>query len=149
MRSKLFLMAFALVALVIAGCSKEKESESNGLATKILGDWHYASEEYDVDVYVTFNANGAFEEYQRLGEGRYRLYTGTWTMKDSELNGMYSDGESWGSGYKVSFTGDTMTLTATNKSAEALTYIKESVPEEVKQTAIEPFDLRSVDMRWF
>ena len=148
MRSKLFMMAFALVALAITGCGKEEPS-SNDLATKILGDWHYASKEYDVDVYVTFNADSTFEEYQRLGEGRYRLYTGTWTMKGSELNGVYSDGVNWGSSYKVSFAGDTMTLIATNKSAETLTYTKESVPETVKQSAIEPFDVRSVDIRWF
>lgn len=149
MKSRLFLMVVALVAFAITGCDKDNEPSANNLKTKVVGEWHYVSEEYDADVYVAFTSEGTFDEYQRLGEGRYRHYSGTWTMKNSVLSGLYDDGVEWGSSYKVSFAGDTMTLTATNKSAEALTYIKEGIPEEVKATAIEPFDVRSTYVRWF
>ena len=150
MKSRLFFMAVALVALVITGCGKDNEPSANSLNGKVVGEWHYASEEYDADVYVAFAAEGTFDEYQRLGEGRYRHYSGTWTMNKDVLNGVYDDGVEWGSSYKVVFGDDTMTLTSTNGSAEAIIYVKDIIPEEVKQNAIAPFALRSDGVeRWF
>ena len=75
---------------------------------------------------------------------------GTWTLEKDILSGIYADGSEWGSSYKVEFDNETMTLTAQNESAEALTYTKEAIPSEVKDSAIEPFTSRSEDdTRWF
>ena len=116
-----------------------------------MGEWHCAPEEYDVDVYVAFTTEGTFDEYQRVGDGRYRHYAGTWEVNKDELSGVYADGVAWGSSYKVAFSGDTMLLTSTNNSAETMTYTKEIIPEEVKESAITPFAVRANDNneRWF
>ena len=132
------IMAVLCAALLFVGCGKEKDTPKVNNATKIVGEWHCAPEGYDVDVYVAFDAAGSFEEYQRLGEGRYRHYAGTWSVDKSVLSGVYADGTEWGSTYTLSFEGETMTLTANNESAEAIVYTKTTIPAEVKDEAIEP-----------
>ena len=73
-----------------------------------------------------------------LGEGRYRHYTGSWSIEGDVLSGTYADGSAWGSSYKMSFSGkDSMVLTAQNSSEEAMTYSRESIPSEVKDGCIE------------
>ena len=148
---RLFLLAAALLpAFAFVGCNKENETPKVNLAEKIAGEWHCTVEEYNAEVYVAFYADGQFDEYQRLGEGGYRHYAGTWTLEKDILSGIYADGSEWGSSYKVEFDNGTMTLTAQNESAEALTYTKEAIPSEVKDSAIEPFTSRSEDdTRWF
>ena len=132
------IMAVLCAALLFVGCGKEKDTPKVNNATKIVGEWHCAPEGYDVDVYVAFDAAGSFEEYQRLGEGRYRHYAGTWSVDKSVLSGVYADGTEWGSTYTLSFEGEIMTLTANNESAEAIVYTKTTIPAEVKDEAIEP-----------
>ena len=132
------IMAVLCAALLFVGCGKEKDTPKVNNATKIVGEWHCAPEGYDVDVYVAFDAAGSFEEYQRLGEGRYRHYAGTWSVDKSVLSGVYADGTEWGSTYTLSFEGETMTLTANNESAEAIVYTKCEIPAEVKSEAIDP-----------
>ena len=132
------IMAVLCAALLFVGCGKEKDTPKVNNATKIVGEWHCAPEGYDVDVYVAFDADGSFEEYQRLGEGRYRHYAGTWSVDKSVLSGVYADGTEWGSTYTLSFEGETMTLTANNESAEAIVYTKTTIPAEVKDEAIDP-----------
>ncbi|MBO7313058.1 MAG: lipocalin family protein [Alistipes sp.] len=151
MKAKFYMMVAALFALAITGCNKENDTPADNLATKVVGEWHCTPEEYDIDVYVSFTAEGTFDEYQRIGEGRYRHYTGTWAMNKSELSGVYADGTAWGSSYKVSFSGEDMLLTSTNDTAETMTYVKEIIPDEVKHSAIAPFAVRADDMeeRWF
>ena len=98
-----------------------------------------------------FAATGEFDEYQRLGEGRYRHYEGTWSVEKDVLSGVYADGTEWGSSYTLSFDGDTMTLTANNESAETIIYTKTAIPAEVKDEAIEPLgtETRAEVERWF
>ena len=138
MKARIYFLTAVLCALALVGCGKEKDTPKVNNATKIVGEWHCAPEGYDVDVYVAFDAAGSFEEYQRLGEGRYRHYAGTWSVDKSVLSGVYADGTEWGSTYTLSFEGETMTLTANNESAEAIVYTKTTIPAEVKDEAIEP-----------
>lgn len=112
--------------MAFLGTSCEKED----YPALIEGEWHYATDE--CDIYISFTSEGSFELFQRLGEGRYRLYNGSWRLKEETLSGEYNDGNPWGSSYKVSFEGsDKMTLTANNGSKEAITYTRKSIPEEV------------------
>ena len=139
MKAKIYsIISVLCAALLFIGCAKEKDTPKVNNATKIVGEWHCAPDGYDVDVYVAFDAAGSFEEYQRLGEGRYRHYAGTWSVDKSVLSGVYADGTEWGSTYTLSFEGETMTLTANNESAEAIVYTKCEIPAEVKDEAIEP-----------
>ena len=154
MKTKFYLlMSLLCVALISVGCSKEKKQDAPKAdnAAMVVGEWHCAPEGYDVDVYVEFAATGEFNEYQRLGEGRYRHYEGTWSMENSILRGVYADGAEWGSTYILSFDGDTMTLTANNESAEAIVYTKTTIPAEVKEEAIAPLgsETRAEVEYWF
>ena len=149
---KAYIYLFTLcAALAFVGCGKEKDAPKVDNATKIVGEWHCAPEGYDVDVYVEFAATGEFDEYQRLGEGRYRHYEGTWSVEKSVLSGIYADGTEWGSTYTLSFEDDTMTLMANNDSAEAILYTKTTIPAEVKEEAIAPLgsETRAEEERWF
>ena len=151
MKRRLFLLAAALLtAFAFAGCDKGPETPAVNLSTRIVGEWHCITEQYDVDVYVAFYADGKFDEYQRIGEGRHRHYDGEWFLDKEILSGVYSDGQSWGSSYVVSFDGETMTLTSTNELPETMTYVKEEIPAEVKDSAIAPFSTRLEESkRWF
>jgi hypothetical protein len=154
MKTKFYLlMSLLCVALVSVGCSKEKKQNAPEVdnAVKVVGEWHCSPEGMDVDVYVAFAADGNFDEYQRLGEGRYRHYAGTWSVEKDVISGVYADGTAWGCTYTLAFEGDTMTLTANNDSMEALTYIKVEIPAEVKDEAIDPLgsETRAEEERWF
>lgn len=119
-------MTLALLSVIImgTGCKKEK------IQSNIAGEWHCTVEE--CDIYLAFNPEGTFELYQKLGEGRYYQYNGTWSVDKDIVSGTYNDGTSWGSSYQVKFNGsDKMTFSATNGSGEVNTYTRTSIPEEV------------------
>lgn len=151
MKARIYFLITALCALAFVGCGKEKDTPKVDNAAKVVGEWHCAPEGMDVDVYVAFDAAGTFDEYQRLGEGRYRHYAGTWSVNKSTLSGVYADGTEWGSSYTLSFDGETMTLTANNDSAEAIVYTKTTIPADVKDEAIEPLgtETRAEEECWF
>jgi hypothetical protein len=154
MKARIYLLMMALCATTIfVGCEKSSDAPSVDNAVKVVGQWHCAPESYDVDVYVSFDAAGTFDEYQRLGEGRYRHYAGTWSVEKDILSGVYADGTGWGSTYTLLFDGDTMTLTSMNDSAEAMVYTKTTIPQAVIDEAIEPLGpetlTRGIEMRWF
>lgn len=147
----LSIISVLCAALLFVGCGNEEDTPKVDPAVKIIGEWHCAPEGYDVDVYVVFGDEGDFDEYQRLGEGRYRHYNGTYIVDNGVLSGLYADGTEWGSTYTISFSGETMTLTANNESAEAIVYTMTTIPEEVKEEAIEPLgtETRAEGERWF
>ena len=152
MKAKFYLLMTVLCAtLALVSCGKEKNAPKVDNTAKVVGEWHCAPEDMDVDVYVAFDAAGTFDEYQRLGEGRYRHYAGTWSVAKNDLSGVYADGTEWGSSYTLSFDGDTMTLTANNESAEAMVYTKSVIPAKIKDEAIDPLgsETRAEEERWF
>lgn len=135
MKRLLFILT-ALMLITATGCKKD-EKPIDCKAT-LPGEWHCTPEGLDADIYAAFEENGSFDLYQKLGEGRYRHYTGTWECKGNTLSGKYSDGSDWGSSYTVVFTdNDNMTFTALNGSEEVMAYTRESVPSEVKEDCIE------------
>lgn len=135
MKRLLFILT-ALMLITATGCKKD-EKVIDCKAT-LPGEWHCTPAELDADIYAAFDENGRFDLYQKLGEGRYRHYTGTWECKGNTLSGNYSDGNAWGSSYTVEFTDqDHMTFTALNGSKEVMVYTRESVPSEVKEDCIE------------
>lgn len=97
-------------------------------------------------VYIDFRADKSFEIYQKVGDvPRYRKYDGIYEISGSTLKGEYSDGEDWGSTYKVSFQADgaVLVLTAleTDKSGNVLSegevcrYAKASLDQKEKDAA--------------
>ena len=121
--------------IIATGCKKEEKKID--FKTAIVGEWHCAPDDMEVDIYVEFKAEGDFALYQQLGEGRYRKYTGSWTCEGNVLSGVYTDGTPWGSTYRLELNADTLTMTALNGSDEAMTYAKQSIPDEVLEDCIE------------
>ena len=131
-----------LIPLIMAlamfwACGEDKpitpvEPETS-LTEQIIGDWHYTSTE--ADIYLGISSDSSFELYQKIGDGRYRLYRGTWNLDETsaKLTGKYNDGESWGSGYTVSISEDgTMMNLVPDTGSKEQQYISESIPEEVR-----------------
>ena len=131
-RTRLFFIVSAMAAFCLLALSCRKYESG----VDISGEWHLVStgelSMESIDVYVSFG-KGTFVLYQKLGEGRYYVYSGTYSLSGSLLSGSYSDGTSWGSDYDIALDpgGELLTMTARNGSGEVSTYERKAVPEEV------------------
>ena len=134
---KKILYIFIAAICLLTSCEKELE-----FPEKLYGDWYCHSTSLtstDVHVYVTFNAD-SFVLYQKIGDGAYRVYSGTYTLTPGAdglyiLTGEYSDGTPWGAEYAVlSSSNDTMVLTAGDVT-ETYTRVTGGIPEDVKNSA--------------
>ena len=137
---KKFIYIFVALLLVVTPGCKKNGSEAT-TATKLVGQWHCIAEELnvaeDIDVYVEFMADKSFNLYQKIGQGRHRHFTGTWSVSGDVLSGLYADGTEWGSSYTVEFSGmDAMKLTAKNGSKEVMTYTRETIPAEILEGSV-------------
>lgn len=107
-------------------CSDQNEGNSI-----LVGEWCYSED--DVEVYMSFSKNGKFELYQKMGEEFIRYYyTGTYEFDGEILTGMYTGYIPFAHDYKVSRSGDKLTLTSVSEPDYKVTYTKKSIPEEVK-----------------
>ena len=88
-----------------------------------------------MSVYINFDAKGTFAMYQKLGEGRFRNFSGTWSCSNGILNGTYSDGKNWGCPYKVSRDGDTLVMVSSPDGKDTYTYRKCTIPDEIKKNS--------------
>lgn len=142
MKTKSLLLVLFTMLGILVGCKKEDEKTPTG--PSCVGEWEltdiavksvtYAGQE--VSVYLAFLENGNFELYQMVGQGRYRKYTGTWTLEGTTLSGKYSSKKAWGSSYEISRDNDKLVLTSA-VSGEADTYKATSIPENVKSAAFQ------------
>ena len=100
----------------------------------IAGEWHYTTTEsgVQIDVYLGLYADYTFDLYQKIGDGAYRLYRGTWNIEEGILTGKYNDGEPWAASYDAAVQDKTLTLTSKNDAAEVSTYTACEIPEEVR-----------------
>lgn len=132
----------ALTALVFAfsGCKPDNPEEGGEQTPKspFAGSWELtavstkvAVGNVDVSVYIVFTETD-FELYQKIGEGRYTKFEGTYIYgSDKTLSGAYSNSRPWGP-YTVEFSSDKNTLTLSIGN-ESDTYKKiDAVPQSVK-----------------
>lgn len=105
----------------------------------VVGSWHLLSWNTlsAADVYVSFDAAGRFDLYQRLYTPLYEHYTGSYTYIDGRLAGTYDDGEPWGGTYLVSFAsgGQRMTLTRDTDAEDVALFGQASIPDEIRSEA--------------
>ena len=133
---KIFRLLLILSAVLTAVSCGTKGPE---ISTAIVGEWQLVSVSGQTsvpEVYVNFAQDLSFELYQKIGEGRLRKYQGTYTVTETIVSGVYSDGKAWGSDYEASFEGENLVLTAQNGSAEVCTYKKQALSETDKAGAI-------------
>ena len=84
MMKKFLLMAACVLAL--SACKKEGSDEPTPAGGSIVGAWELSSVatkatvgDVQVNVYVEFGEDNSFTLYQKVGEGRYTKFDGTYT----------------------------------------------------------------------
>ena len=134
---KKMLIAAALL-IVCAGCKPRVPEtpkmdvggcwELSSVATKV----NVAGEQ--VSVYLDLAETGSFSLYQKIGAGRYTVFSGSWTLDQDakQLSGSYQDGTSWGP-YDCEVSETTLTLSFVGGS-EVDTYTKiDEIPSSVTE----------------
>lgn len=135
---KKFLLALAAGLVLVWGCGKTNPEGGEEDKLSVEGAWELSGVatkvsvgSVDVSVYMEF-ASGKFTLYQKIGEGRYSKFDGTYTLSDKSLSGKYSDGTSWGP-YTAAMSGSNLTLTSAG-GREVDTYKKiSSIPSTVTE----------------
>ena len=167
------VVLMALVALSVCNCGGDEPSNGgNGgggnsgtdlevTKNNLAGEWKltaWAPEGNKADanfpdethtVYVEFKANGTFKLYQQnVNNPGVVLFEGNFSVNESTkvVAGIYSDGENWGSNYKVTkLTGSTM-IWCVEDGVETSTFSKEAIPAEVISTARPAGEVRSQEI---
>ena len=140
MKSKWMLRAvLALVAGAMVSCQKvDQPSEAELLKTGLSGVWELVSVDtkatvgsVTVSVYINFVEGDTFVLHQKIGEGRYTKFDGTYSVgEDKTLSGTYTGGKTWGP-YQASLSGSSLTL-STATGTEVDTYQKiDAIPAPV------------------
>ena len=129
---KIVFFISALMIMVSCGEKGGKQPELT-LEQKLCTEWHSTAMPLDgADIYLSFGEDNTFELYQKIVEGAYRLYRGTWNLEEDMLTGKYNDGEDWAAAYQISIDGETLTMTSPNDAAEVSVYVKAEIPANVK-----------------
>ena len=125
--NKILFAAASILAL--ASCVKSEEA----LVKKLAGDWYYETVESDVpvQVYVSFAKDMTFQLFQKVGDGAFRRYIGTYTFDGTLLDGVYSDKTEWKEAKTVTIDGDVLTAVGV-KTGETITYVRKLVPATVR-----------------
>lgn len=150
MMKKIFALAAVLLTIAACGGKDNPDTPSptpgggggGGSTTKldVTGSWELSNVEtkvsvgsVNVSVYITFASGDSFTLYQKIGEGRYSVFTGTYTLSsDNKLSGKYSNNATWGP-YSAALSGGKLTLTSAG-GKEVDTYTKiSSIPTSVTQ----------------
>ena len=115
----------------MVACGKETPAEKG-----IHGQWKSTSLSAEGEIYLSLTEDNKFELYQQIGDGRHRLYRGTYNFENDILSGKYNDGEDWAYSYQVVLADDTMTLTTLDESAQITVFQRTTIPAEVQEGSI-------------
>jgi hypothetical protein len=132
MKKLLYILA---ATLLMVACSKDggyEQPQTKG----ICDQWHSTSFSAEGEIYLSLTEDNKFELYQQIGDGRHRLYRGTYNFENDTLTGKYNDGEDWAYSYHVLLEDDTMTLTTLDESAQVSVFKRKKIPAEVKDGSI-------------
>lgn len=135
MKSLVYAVLIALTVLSAVSACNEKVQPQNDM----VGEWKCVAEisGEEQDIRVAFYADYTFELYQKIGDGLHRYYKGLYTLDNGNVTGTYSDGTSWASEYDVTFANGTMIMTSTSSEGYSISYIKERIPDEVKNNCVD------------
>lgn len=136
MKRIIYIFAFATALFASVCCGKD----DSYMMEQMAGEWHYSAEESGVaeDIWLSFSADGRFEMYQRVGEGAYWFSAGEYQVdpESGVVTGVYSDRYPWRYSYKVSVSGRTLVMTAVEQESHNVTYVRESIPSEVREKSL-------------
>lgn len=146
---KIWSLALALL-VSLTGCESKEEPAANTvpfkpvataqLAEKLVNVWQiveYAGQPAQFDVVIDFQAE-SFELYQRLYSSEYEKLTGSYTLLDAELTGVYSNGVEWNNAYTVQIAENPLRLRLIEANGAYAEYkAVEEVPAYIKDVAVE------------
>ena len=126
MMKKYLALALAGLIILFASCGKSSSGGSEKPTpskTSVVGCWELVSVtskvtvgSVNVNVYIDFKSSGSFELYQKIGEGRYTKFTGSYKLEsDGNLSGTYDGGSAWGP-YSASLSGTTLSLSTASET---------------------------------
>lgn len=121
-----------IAALALISCGKDAET----LDQKLCNEWHSTSLAIEADIYLDFNSDKTFEIFQKVGQGAYRLYRGTWKLDGDILSGKYNDGETWAADYTIDINGNVLKMTSKNSAAEESAFASATIPAQVKENCV-------------
>lgn len=148
MRKTIYILFAILGMSLFAGCDDDKKDNNTPLAKQLVGEWRLTSWTSEApqafDAYIAFDG-GSFTIYQKVESVRYQKYTGNYLLQDDVLSGNYSDNTPWGSSYTVTAdeANNTITLTSTIDTGDVSVYTRASIPESVKNDAIDMQGVRA------
>lgn len=134
MKKILFIL---LAALTISACGEKESTKVDITGEWVLSDVHTKAVSIGgdkVEVYVSFEQDGHFTIYQKIGSAsaRFTKFEGTWTLgQDNFLRGKYSDNVQWGDYYSVERQDNVLRLTK-QMGDEVNVFSKTNIPEELK-----------------
>lgn len=128
------LIFATFVALGLASCTKTDKN-----LEKISGEWYWQGTEANVslEVYLAFKTDNTFDIFQKIGDGAFRHYTGTYTYDGVNLTGVYSDKTAWKYSYQAQVNGDNLVMNYVGED-KSLTYTRKNIPFTVRQHHTEP-----------
>lgn len=126
---KYLALVLAGLMLLFVSCGKSSSGGGSGnekptpSKTSVVGCWELVSVttkvavgSVNVNVYIDFKSTGSFDLYQKIGEGRYTKFTGTYKLdSDGKLSGTYDGGSAWGP-YTAALSGTSLTLSTASET---------------------------------
>lgn len=138
----IFIAILAVVAALMPSCSDSSKTSGGNVAyAAIEGEWHMESWSGEmsesIDLYVKFNADRTFVEYQKLRFPYFVKYTGSYSIADNVLTGQYDDGTPFNSSYNVEFGNDNTRITLSSREYpdDITVFVKEAIPSSVTDGA--------------
>lgn len=102
----------------------------------IIGEWcldrWHDSEEIPFAIYLSIGDEGTFTLWQQLQSVEWQKFTGTLSLDNNIVSGVYSDGESWSTSYYVDCDGDEMIWTATTDAGDVSVYVPAEIPADLQ-----------------
>ena len=135
MRKTIYILFAILGMSLFAGCDDDKKDNNTPLAKQLVGEWRLTS--------WTSEAPQAFDAYIAFDGGSFTIY------QNDVLSGNYSDNTPWGSSYTVTAdeANNTITLTSTINTGDVSVYTRATIPESVKNDAIDMQGVRAAFFR--
>ncbi len=145
-----FVMAFAISLL--SACnpdpSEPDSPEPSFDLTELQKEWKldtWQGDKAEFDLYLHFRGDNTFTIYQQIETVRFLTYSGTYSVEDSEIRGQYSDGQSWGDKYTLTFENGRMLMTS---QQETSLYKECKIPASVKENSEEYEPTKSFGDYW-
>lgn len=129
MKHIFYIIVFALA--ILTGCQKEAPKP---LEERICGEWKLIGP-VEAIVYISFNMDRTFNEYQKLDNAEFELRNGTWELSGNVLSGQYNDGKEWSSTYVAEEENRILTLTSQEEDGIKYTYESRRIPDVVRESA--------------